>query len=384
MKRSIWAADCFWFRVSGQHPQRFVSAAAASGIHLAHLRYEKDGFSAQAFGTDHAALQRLAQKGGWDFSVLRRKGPGRFLEFLLARPGLPVGALLFFVLLQQLTSFVWTIDFGPLDSEAQFQMRNLLAQYGVLEGNRLDANILQKAQTAALQQSDVFGWISLNFTDGCLWIESTPTETQTIREDAPLQPLYARESGEILAIETQSGFTLVKVGEQVEKGQLLVDVTRLDRDGNAVLQGTDGKILARMEKSYTATQPYTETKPVLTGQSSIRESLTLFGLVFPSDDTFSPPADALPQTRWEPLCLGRLSLPGCLREETYWQQRTQTVHYTQEQAQALARRACRAQLLAEFPDAQIESEQRSISCQADAACCTITYRFCANLATPSV
>lgn len=382
MKRSIWAADRFWFRVSGQHPQRFVSAAASSGIHLAHLHYEKDGFSAQAFGTDHAALQRLAQKGSWDFSVLRRKGPGHFLEFLLARPGLPVGAVLFFILLQHLTVFVWTIDFGFLDSETQFQMRTLLAECGVQEGALLDANTLQKAQTAALQQSDVFGWSSLNFTDGCLWIESTPTETQTIRENAPLQPLYAREAGEILAIETQSGFTLVKVGEKVEKGQLLVDVTRLDRDGNAVLQGADGKILARIEKSYTATQPYKETKMILTGQSIVRESFMLAGLVFASD-AFSPPEDSLLQTRWEPLCLGRLSLPGCLREETYWQQRTQTIHYTQEQAQALARRACRAQLLAEFPDAQIESEQRSISCQADAARCIITYRFCANLATPS-
>lgn len=382
MKHSIWAADCFWFRVSGTHPQRFISAAADSGIHLAHLHYEKDAFTARAFGSDHAALQKLAQKGDWDFLVLRRKGPGRFLEFLLRRPGLPAGALLFFVLIQQLTAFVWTIDFGTLDSDAQMQMRTLLAECGVQEGTFLDANTLQKAQTAALQQSDTFGWISLNFTDGGLWIESTPTETQTIREEAPLQPLYAREDGEILAIETESGFTLVKVGDRVEKGQLLVDIARLDRDGNAVMQGASGKILARIEKSYTAIQPYAESKTVLTGQREVREQLTLVGFNFPSDPP-APPSEALLQTQWEPLRLGRLSLPGCLCEETYWQQTTQTIHYTQQQAQALARRACRAQLLAEFPDAQIESEQQRCSQQAEGESCTITYRFYANLATPS-
>lgn len=382
MKHSIWAADCFWFRVSGTHPQRFISAAADSGIHLAHLHYEQDAFTARAFGSDHAALQKLAQKGDWDFLVLRRKGPGRFLEFLLRRPGLPAGALLFFVLIQQLTAFVWTIDFGTLDSDAQMQMRTLLAECGVQEGAFLDTNTLQKAQTAALQQSNTFGWISLNFTDGGLWIESTPTETQTIREEAPLQPLYAREDGEILAIETESGFTLVKVGDRVEKGQLLVDIARLDRDGNAVMQGASGKILARIEKSYTAIQPYAESKTVLTGQREVREQLTLVGFNFPSDSP-APPSEALLQTQWEPLHLGRLSLPGCLCKETYWQQTTQTIHYTQQQAQALARRACRAQLLAEFPDAQIESEQQRCSQQAEGESCTITYRFYANLATPS-
>lgn len=383
MKHNIWAADCFWFRISGKQPQRFISMAANSGIHLAHLHYEKDAFTAQAFGSDHAALQKLAKKGNWDFSVLHRKGPGRFLEFLLGRPGLPVGALLFFLLIQQLTAFVWTIDFGTLDSDAQTQMRTLLAECGVQEGTYLDTDTLQKAQTAALQQSDTFGWISLNFTDGGLWIESTPAETQTIREDAPLQPLYAREDGEILAIETQSGFTLVKVGDQVEKGQLLVDVSRLDRDGNVVMQGASGNILARIEKSYTAIQPYKETKIVLTGQSNVREQLTLVGFNFPSD-TAAPPSEALLLTQWEPLRLGRLSLPGCLCKQTYWQQSAQSIHYTQEQAQALALRACRAQLFAEFPDAQIESEQRSFSQQAEGTSCTITYRFFANLATPSV
>ncbi|MCO7110034.1 hypothetical protein NIA69_14060 [Gemmiger formicilis] len=45
--------------------------------------------------------------------------------------------------------------------------------------------LLQTAQAQALRRSEVFGWVSLNFTGGCLAIESTPSQTQTVREPPP-------------------------------------------------------------------------------------------------------------------------------------------------------------------------------------------------------
>ena len=78
---------------------------------------------------------------------------------------------------------------------------------------------------------------------------------------------------------------------------------------------------------------------------------------------------------WLPLRIGRLCLPVCLRRETVWTQEEQELRYDQQEAQALARRSCRAQLLAEFPDAVIEAERCVQSSEADGARCTVTYRF---------
>ena len=75
-----------------------------------------------------------------------------------------------------------------------------------------------------------------------------------------------------------------------------------------------------------------------------------------------------------------LCLPVCLRRETVWTQAEQELRYSRQQAQALARRSCRAQLLAEFPDAVIEAERCVQSGEADGARCTVTYRFCADIA----
>lgn len=133
-------------------------------------------------------------------------------------------------------------------------MRRLLADCGIHEGVLLTKPLLQTAQAQALRRSEVFGWVSLNFTGGCLAIESTPSQTQTVREPPPRQGLYASADGEILAVEIESGFAAVTVGQTVARGQLLAAAERLDRKGNAVPQGAGGRVIARVQKHYTARQ----------------------------------------------------------------------------------------------------------------------------------
>ena len=379
MNKGAWAADRFIFRVTGPYALRFLGTAGAQGIRLARLHREKDGFTATAFGVDRAALYRIAAQGGWQLEVLGRRGPGRWLERLLDRPGLPAGMVLFCCLIRLLEGLVWTIDFGELEGEQQMRLRTLLVSCGVREGVFLDDDTLQTAQNEALRQSDLFGWISLNFARGRLWVETTDAEYQTVRQETLPAPLYAKTEGVIVAVEAESGFAAVEVGQQVAAGDLLVDAVRLDRSGEAVLQGASGRIVARVEKSYTTLQPYTWTGPVLTGAGD-----TVYQWFWPgwSDTAAEPPTEnVLTIERWIPLRLGRICLPGCIRQTNWWQQREETIVYTAEQAQALARRSCRARLYEEFPDAVIESEQRNVSATEEGAMCTIRYVFCADIAS---
>ena len=78
--------------------------------------------------------------------------------------------------------------------------------------------------------------------------------------------------------------------------------------------------------------------------------------------------------------IGRVTLPGVIQRTTTWETAATPCHYSESTAQALTLRACRAQLYREFPDAIIEAERRSIAPGEDAAACTVTYIFCANIA----
>ena len=379
MKTRLHAADVLTFTLTGPEPQRALTLAALHDIRLFHIRALPSGVQAQIAGVDWSRLQALLGDSRWTVKLLHRRGPGGLLEQLTLRPGLPLGAAWAFLLVLLLSRFVWTIDFGPLDADVQTRLRQLLAGQGICEGTLLTKDALAQVQALALQQSDRFGWISLNFTGGRLFVESTEAEHQTVEPQPTQTALYAAAAGEITAIEAESGFCTVTVGQQVQAGDLLVDVQRLDRKGNPVLQGASGRVLARVEKSYSAVQPYYTTQPVLTGHSAAVESWHLLGREFYRAEQ-NAEYTGTTETNYLPLHIGRVTLPGVIQRTTTWETADTPCHYSENTAQALALRACRAQLYREFPDAIIEAERRSTAPGEDAATCTVTYIFCANIA----
>ena len=88
MKRcDTWRADSIRFAVSGRGAQHFLSAAAARRVRLENIRCTGTGYEATAAGAEVTVLRELADKGGWEMTVRTRRGPGHFVERLLARPG---------------------------------------------------------------------------------------------------------------------------------------------------------------------------------------------------------------------------------------------------------------------------------------------------------
>ena len=92
------------------------------------------------------------------------------------------------------------------------------------------------------------------------------------------------------------------------------------------------------------------------------------------------PLTGITQTDWLPVQLGRLALPASLCRVTTWEQQTQPVRLTDTAAVALAVRACHAQLLRDFPDAEIEAEQRETTTENGTAAAAVTYIFTADIA----
>lgn len=311
MRLQFWAADTLRFSVTGPEPHRFLNRVAAAGVRLRRVRWQRDGYAATVSGADRRRLERIARDGGWTLAVTARRGPGKHTERLLqTRPGLAAGAVLFLLLVRALGGLVWCIDFGAMDPGLQPAMRRLLADCGIHEGVLLTKPLLQTAQAQALRRSEVFGWVSLNFTGGCLAIESTPSQTQTVREPPPRQGLYASADGEILAVEIESGFAAVTVGQTVTRGQLLAAAERLDRKGNAVPQGTGGRVIARVQKHYTACQSLTAETSVYTGRSRVQTTLYLPWHSY--TDEPEDPLTGITLTDWLPVQLGRLALPASL------------------------------------------------------------------------
>lgn len=375
-----WRADRFTFSVSGRGAQAFFTQAAAQDIPLYRVRCAGDGYTAGAQGRDRGRLQALAEAGGWRFTVLARHGAGRFAEALLRRPGLPLGAMLCAVLLRVLSGYVWSIDLAGLDSDRQQALRALLDASGIREGSHVTRSDLLQAQQALTLHSAEYGWLSLNFTGGCLFVETAAREQQSVQSAPAGTALYAKVGGEILAVEVDSGFAAVAPGQYVAAGQLLAAAVRSDHSGGPVTQAAGGRVLARAELEVTAARPLQEQKPVLTGRHTTESTLCLLGRQWVLHAPEQEYQTAQTQETWLPLRLGLVCLPASVHTCERWEQRECELAYSEQTAAALARRACRLQLAAQFPDAVVETQAARTEIQDGQTVCSVRYVFVADIA----
>lgn len=380
--RQWMQADAIRFRVTGRGAQGLLARAAGQGIRLRGVRCAGAGYAATVSGRDWPRLQALAAAGGWQLSLVGRRGPGRRLEGLVRRPGVLAGAVVFLVLCVWLPAFVWQIDFGTLPASELPAVRSLLAEQGIWEGCRLREGQLRQAQAAMERRMPDFGWIGLHFAGGCLSIEYTERETQSIRPEPQPAALYAKAAGQITAMELTGGFPAVVAGQYVAEGQLLANGQKSDRNEEAVSQAASGRVLAAVQRRYQADQPLQQTAAALTGRAQTRRTLYLFGTACTEPDVENPTSlQGQRRESWQPLALGRVTLPACLHTETLWEETEQTFSLSAQAARDLARRTCRLQLLAEFPDAADVEESLAFSEKADGTVrCIAEYRFTANIA----
>lgn len=380
MHDSMAGADRIDFTVSGPGAQRLFTRAAEQGVALRAIRCTGNGYAARAQGRDLRRLRAAAAAGGWEFSVTGRRGAGLWAERLLRRPGLAVGTVLCCVLLRALAGFVFAIDLSALDGAQQQALRAQLAQNGIREGSRLpQAKLMEVQQELSLHAED-YGWLSLNFAGGCLYVETTARERQDIRAAPADTALYAKADGEVLAVEVDSGFAAVAPGQYVARDQLLAAAVRPDHSGGPVTQAAGGRVMARVAASFTAAQPLRERKTVLTGRRTQTVSLCLLGREW----TLQAPAEEYPAAQtaesWQPLRLGRVALPASVHRVEYREQTPCTLTRSETAAAAMARRACRLLLAKQFPDAQIETQSAETAVRDGQAVCTVRYVFIADIA----
>lgn len=147
MRLQFWAADTLRFSVTGPEPHRFLNRAAAAGVRLRRVRWQRDGYAATVSGADRRRLERIARDGGWTLAVTAAAARESTRSACCRPvPGWPRGPYCFCCWLRALGGLVWCIDFGAMDAVCSPPMRRLLADCGIHEGVLLTKPLLQTAQ----------------------------------------------------------------------------------------------------------------------------------------------------------------------------------------------------------------------------------------------
>jgi sporulation protein YqfD len=379
-----WLMGYVQFAIIGGSLERFLNQCVRSGIYLWDIQSGQKWSASVAAGR-YRALHRCARRAGSRLKVLKRCGFPFATRGIRRRRGLLVGAAAFLVVLLALSSHIWYFEVVGNSTVPTADITAELKNIGVWPGAPKRNLQPDRIQQALMLKFPQISWLSVN-TRGCTAEiqmkekkEKPPMETEDVR---PCN-IKAAATGQIIRLDVYDGTPVVKEGDAVVEGQLLISGIMENEGGTASLKHASGKVMAETTRTLTAEVPLNRTKSEATGNVVTRRSLNFMGARLPLTFATKPAGNYVAEAVNTRIRLMNAVLPISLYEENWVEQKTVKVTLTREQALAEARKQILEKERSGLNDAQILSSSADDKISGSSLIYTVILKCVENIAQES-
>lgn len=333
---------CVEVRLHGDYVERFFNMCRTHDIELWNIRRDENTYSCHVASSDFSEMLPLMRKTGTKVKVLHKNGFPFYLPFLKKRILFFVGVCICLTMLYLVTDYVWAIEYVGNMQVSDDELTDFLKEEGISYGmkkKQLDCEEKEKKLRTAFPNVT---WTSIYFEGTKLYVEIKENEkAEPVKQETQGMDMVATEDGTIVSIITRNGIPKVKIGDTVEKGQLLVagDVPVYDEGQNVIdyqIYQADADIRIRTPITYYEKLGETYSVIVYTGKNKKGVFAEIPGLYFESPMLLNRKAayEVLREKKQIKL-LDNLYLPvfyGTIKKREY---HLQYLTYTQEEMQQI-------------------------------------------------
>ncbi len=265
--------------IYGIFPEKVLNLCEKNKISIWNIRFKKGKICCKINVKDFKKLPKIFKKQGVRLHIIKRLGFPFFTNKYKRRFGVFAGVLIFIILLNYLSTFVWVVKVEGNNTADDKEILSQCSEIGITEGishKKFDFKI--KAQELLLK-SDKLSWASFNI-EGCVLTLNVTEITEKDNTDTLAQNLVADSDGIITHIDVSVGNCVVKVGDTVNKGDVLVSGIIENEQGTKFVKSR-GKIIAETIITETLTQNYKFKETVLTGKQKSKTVLEIFTFKIP-------------------------------------------------------------------------------------------------------
>jgi len=357
MKSVQFAKGYVRIRVTGFGLERFLNMAAYHGIYMSNVARTAEGMELDVSIPGFKLLKNCARKTKCRTRIIEKNG----LPFILHRyrkRKLLMGGMAFFLLgIIFLSSFVWLIEIEGNESVSSEAVLVFMEEQGL----RVGAPKFRLSDRA-LQQELLNNFAELSWAD--VYTRGTRT-TIRLAEALPPQDVIDRHTpahvvataeGVITHVITWSGAPMVRQGDIVQPGELLVsgilELVPDTPDTPMVYVHAQAEVWARRYHTIQFTVPFTYQQKAFTGNTAAGRTIQLlafgsFSINLPGGGNSFVSYDKTTTYR-QPGTNGNYPMPLVLATTHYrefvWQTRTRTL----EQAKELADQMITGRIVREF------------------------------------
>ena len=265
--------------IKGFFIEKFINICARRRIHLWDVRLQSERrVTARMSISGFRLIRPVARKTGCRVRLLRKRGLPFVFSKYRRRKAFFAGAVLFFILINVLASFVWSIEITGNEKLDTVFLENALAANGIRTGAlkyRIDT---RRAVERMMLEIGRLSWISISIKGTKVKVEVR--ERGDIPEIVPRHipcDIVAMRDGIIRQVIAKEGIEAVSEGDTVKKGQVLIS-------GRVPVKGEEqyrlvhamGTVSARTWYEDEAPVVLTRTETVRTGRAIRDHSLILF------------------------------------------------------------------------------------------------------------
>lgn len=256
-KIRTWLQGYIQVYVYGNRPERFLSLLNHKKIYVWDVEPDEKGYLFKMEKRYVRELDAIRKKTGSKLEIRNKYGLP-FLLFRYRKRKLFVGGLLLCgILIYACSLFIWDINVDGTYFYTEDQIATQIEQKYVTLGMRkseIDCNWLEEQLR---QDFPEISWVSCEIkgTQLNVAIKETLEGTEVVDEKTPPQDIVAAKDGVIVEMITRSGTPVMKPGQTISKGDILISgVINIYDDYDEVIEtdyvAADGDVIAETIYQY--------------------------------------------------------------------------------------------------------------------------------------
>lgn len=265
--------------VTGEFSEKILNLCASHRIALWNSKIIKNGIETCIFINGFFCLRKIIRGSKLRVHIIKKVGLPVKLSKNRKRAGLFAGVIFVFIFLQFMSGYIWVIDVEGNNRVSKEDIIEACGKIGIKEGIKAGSIDAKVQREQLLLELDSLAWASLNVEGSRLTVNVSEIKNEGKEKDLPSN-LKAKADGIIKRINVTAGNCLVKVGDTVKKGDVLVSGVIEASDGTRFVKSA-GSIIAVTTKSVTSEGEYKEVNRYETGKTKHKKVLEFFTVKIP-------------------------------------------------------------------------------------------------------
>lgn len=266
-------------RFDGDFKERILSLCAQNGIVLWSTKLKGEKIETNISVREFKHLRTIVRGKGIKAHIVKKRGVPFVTNRYKRRYGILAGVIAFFLIIGLMSDYIWIIDVNGNNKITDKYILSACNSIGIKNGIRKDSIYPKIEREKLMLKLEGIAWASLNIEGSRLTVNVTETKEKD-KETEKFSNLKASADGVIKKIDIVSGTSVVKVGQAVMKGDLLVSGIIETVDGTRFVK-SKGEIIALSQKEIVLKEDYKQKPLIFTGEIKTKRVLEIFGLKIP-------------------------------------------------------------------------------------------------------